>query len=214
MTSFLTDRFDGALVIASDLHRRQFRKGTAVPYVTHLLSVTALVLGHGGDEDQVIAALLHDAVEDQGGAPILTMIRRGFGDRVAAIVEDCTDGHESPKPSWRVQKELHVARLGRIRADALPVSIADKLDNTRHILAAFRIHHDATWNRFTAGRDDVLWYQRALVEAYARVTGGSLLEALRETVMQLELAVEAEDRGSPQSARTRDVPREVQQCAP
>lgn len=188
MPSLLSDRFDGALVIASDLHRHQLRKGTAVPYIAHLLAVTSLVLGQGGDEDQAISALLHDAVEDQGGEPILAMIRRGFGDRVAAIVEDCTDSYDPPRPPWRVRKELYVARVARIREDAFIVSIADKLENTRNILAGLRAFGDEAWERFSAGRDNVLWYYGALVDAYGRVTDGRLLDALRESVGDLERA--------------------------
>lgn len=188
MPSLLTDRFDGALVIASDLHRHQLRKGTAVPYVAHLLSVAALVLGQGGDEDQAISALLHDSVEDQGGPPILAMIRRGFGDRVAAIVEDCSDSYEPPRPPWRVRKELYVARVPRIREDALIVSIADKLENTRNILAGLKAFGDEAWERFSAGKENVLWYYGTLVDAYGRVTDGRLLDALREAVDELQRA--------------------------
>jgi (p)ppGpp synthase/HD superfamily hydrolase len=107
----ITDRFDQALVYASRLHRDQWRKGTQIPYVSHLLSVAALVIEHGGDEDQAIAALLHDAVEDQGGAPILDEIREQFGDRVAKIVNECTDAWEEPKPPWRARKESSLAKL-------------------------------------------------------------------------------------------------------
>ena len=107
----LTDRFGEALVLAHELHRAQRRKGTEIPYVSHLLSVSALVLEHGGDEDQAIAALLHDAAEDQGGAGTLAVIRQRFGDGVADIVSDCTDSWEEPKPDWRARKEAYIADL-------------------------------------------------------------------------------------------------------
>src|SRR5215468_3319350 len=105
LSSFLTSRFDRALVYARETHAEQMRKGTDIPYVSHLLAVASLVLEDGGDEDEAIAALLHDAVEDQGGDQRLNDVRSRFGDRVAAIVESCSDSSEQPKPPWRTRKE-------------------------------------------------------------------------------------------------------------
>ena len=127
-----------ALAMAATLHRCQLRKGTSTPYLAHLLGVTALVWEYGGDEEQAIAALLHDAVEDQGGAPTLERIRLGFGDRVAGIVEACTDTDEEPKPPWMERKKRYVAHISDVREDALIVSMADKLYNVRAILADYR----------------------------------------------------------------------------
>src|SRR5574338_1076604 len=120
-------RFDDALVFAARLHRRQIRKGTRIPYIAHLLAVTALVVEDGGDEDQAIAALLHDSVEDQGGLATLEEIRQRFGERVAGIVLACSDSTTSPRPPWRERKENYLAHLKHAPPDALRVSLADKV---------------------------------------------------------------------------------------
>ena len=126
-----TERLDDALVFASALHRSQLRKGTSIPYVAHLLAVCSLVISHGGDEDQAIAALLHDAAEDQGGEPTLNIIRQRFGGGVARIVADCTDAWTEPKPIWRAWKEAHLAALPGKPPRSLLVSLADKVRNAR-----------------------------------------------------------------------------------
>src|SRR5271157_5627946 len=105
----LTSRFDDAFRYAHFLHRAQTRKGTAIPYISHLMGVAALVIEHGGDEDQAIAALLHDGPEDQGGRATLTDIERRFGAGVAKIDSDCTDAWTEPKPEWRLRKEAYLA---------------------------------------------------------------------------------------------------------
>ncbi len=168
----LSLRFDRALELAVDLHRMQPRKGTQVPYVAHLLAVTALVLEHGGSEDQAIAALLHDAVEDQGGERTRQRIRQEFGDAVTDIVDACTDGVPGAggaKPPWRARKERYVAHLADAPPSALLVSLADKVHNARAIVADHRAEGDAVWARFNpeAGRDGVAWYYRALHDAFA-----------------------------------------------
>jgi len=153
----LTGRFDDALVFASRLHRAQRRKGTDIPYVSHLMAVSALVLEHGGNEDQAIAALLHDAAEDQGGATILEEIRGRFGEPVARIVADCTDAWEEPKPDWRPRKEAYIAKLPAKHASSLLVSLADKTHNARAILNDYRVLGDALWSRFNGGREGTFW---------------------------------------------------------
>ncbi len=110
----LTSRFEDALIYATRLHAGQKRKATQIPYIAHLLGVTALVLEDGGDEDQAIAALLHDAVEDQGGVKILEEIRKFYGDRVADIVDGCTDAYQIPKPPWRERKEQYIIKTSYI----------------------------------------------------------------------------------------------------
>src|SRR6266853_3455026 len=129
MPTRLSRRFEAALLLATRLHATQTRKGGRIPYVSHLLGVASLALEHGGDEDVAIAALLHDAVEDQGGRPTLQTIRRMFGDRVATVVMECSDTDREPKPPWRERKERYLAHLPSASADALLVSIADKLHN-------------------------------------------------------------------------------------
>lgn len=181
----LSPRFDEALAYAVQLHRRQPRKGTGVPYVSHLLSVAALVLEHGGNEDQAIAALLHDAVEDQGGKPTAAAIRARFGDRVADIVDGCTDTDVSPKPPWRARKEAYLARVRHEPAHVRLVSAADKLHNARTMVTDLRIHGPALWERFNAGRDETLWYLGALVEAFREAGTTPVVEELARTVAEL-----------------------------
>src|SRR5436190_11435160 len=123
----LSGRFERALVYATRLHRDQRRKGSGVPYAAHLLGVASLVLEDGGNEDEAIAALLHDAVEDQGGRPRLDEIDREFGASVAHIVEGCTDADAIPKPSWRPRKEAYINALASHDASVRRVALADKL---------------------------------------------------------------------------------------
>ena len=164
--SVLTTRFDVALAYTATLHRAQTRKGTAIPYVAHLLSVSALVIEDGGDEDEAIAGLLHDAVEDQGGRARLEEIRAQFGDRVAAIVEGCSDSETEPKPPWLDRKRAYLDHLREAPADVLRVSAADKLHNARAILADYRALGEDLWSRFNASRDDIFWYYRSLVDIF------------------------------------------------
>ena len=170
--TILTDRFDEALAYASRAHRAQIRKGSGIPYVSHLLGVASLALELGADEDQAIAALLHDAVEDQGGAERLADIRARFGDRVAEIVADCTDTDVEPKPPWQARKEAYVASLADKPPHSLLVSLADKLHNAGAILTDLTAHGPSVWGRFTGGREGSLWYYKALSEAFeARLPG-------------------------------------------
>src|SRR5271163_4142084 len=130
----LGPRFERALLFATRKHAAQTRKGGSVPYISHLLGVAGLVLEAGGDEDLAIAALLHDVVEDCGGAPMLKEVRRRFGRRVAHVVEGCTDTDQDPKPPWRERKENYIQHLRTADADVRLVSAADKVHNLRHIL--------------------------------------------------------------------------------
>jgi len=162
--NILTQRYEDALLYAARLHSNQVRKGNSIPYLTHLLSVSALVLESGGDEDQAIAALLHDAVEDQGGMKTLNEIKEKFGDRVAYIVEGCSDSFETPKPPWRQRKEAYLEHLKSADKDIILVSMADKLHNARSILADLKSNSKDIWERFTGGRDGTLWYYESLDE--------------------------------------------------
>ncbi len=177
--------FDEALVYASQLHRDQVRKGTDIPYIAHLLSVCSRVLSHGGSEVQAIAALLHDAAEDQGGAATLDEIRRRFGDGVAQIVADCTDSWVEPKPDWRPRKEAYLTALPSKPAASLLVSLADKTDNAEAIFADYRIIGDALWVRFTGGRDGTLWYYNELSRIFNEALPGPLADQLRRVVGEL-----------------------------
>lgn len=182
----LTKRFDDALAYASQTHRDQLRKGTATPYISHLLGTAAIALENGADEDQAIAALLHDAVEDQGGAARLADIRVRFGDRVAEIVEHCTDSDIEPKPPWRSRKEAYIASLAHKPATSLAVSLADKTHNASAILTDLTTHGDAVWRRFTGGREGSLWYYRTLVTAFRERIAGAGTERFAVMVEEME----------------------------
>ena len=186
MEPMLSTRFDEALVYASQLHRDQLRKGTQIPYVSHLLAVTASVLEHGGTEDEAIAALLHDAVEDQGGPVTREAIRERFGDNVVAIVDGCSDADTLPKPPWCERKSAYIAHVVEAPRSVRLVSAADKLHNARAILADYRQHGEALWKRFNGGPDGTLWYYRALTDAFRSVESNSLTEELDRTVAALE----------------------------
>ena len=187
----LGERFDDAILYAVEAHRDQRRKGTGVPYASHLLGVASLVLEEGGDEDQAIAALLHDVVEDQGGRPRLDDVRERFGDRVARIVEECSDWIDEPKPPWKQRKERYIERVRTEHDDAsILVSITDKLYNSRAILRDLKFADDqqTIWDRFSRDRDCLLWYHRSLVEAFrGRVPGRHRsFHELEATVDELE----------------------------
>ncbi|MGH8896917.1 MAG: HD domain-containing protein [Egibacteraceae bacterium] len=184
--SILGPRFDEAFAYASALHRLQLRKGKYVPYLGHLMGVAALVLEDGGDEDDAIAALLHDAVEDQGGVPVLNEIRRRFGAGVARTVEGCTD-HDPAKdrPSWHVRKRRYVAALATADERVLRVCLADKLDNARDLLADYRQVGEQVWRRFSAGRE-YLGYLHALAEMFSVHSKSPMADELHRTVDELE----------------------------
>src|ERR1700712_5106795 len=163
-TPRLSTRFDEALRYASTLHRTQTRKGGDVPYVGHLLAVASLVIEGGGTETQAIAGLLHDAVEDQGGAPILAEIREKFGEDVAVIVAECSDTDEVPKPPWKPRKERYIAHLKTASEATVLVSLADKLDNARAILRDYRDIGEGLWTRFSEhDPHEHLWYYESLL---------------------------------------------------
>lgn len=182
-----TDKLDDALVYASGLHRDQTRKGTGVPYLTHLLAVAAIVGENGGTEDEVIAALLHDAPEDAGGEARLEEIQARFGGAVANIVAGCTDTYEDPKPPWRERKEKYLSHLSEAPAPVRLVSAADKLHNARSVLADYRAIGEDLWDRFNGGRDGTLWYYRAVTDALAEAGGGDpVADELERVVTELE----------------------------
>ncbi len=166
-------RFELALGYAYRLHGTQTRKGSNIPYISHLLAVCALVLENHGSEDAAIAALLHDAVEDQGGMATAQEIGRLFGDEVRRIVMGCSDSHETPKPPWRERKERTLARLPNAPADVRLVACCDKLHNARTTLADLRHEGSDVWKRFNAGPGDQIWYYRSVIAAF-RAGGGPL----------------------------------------
>lgn len=182
----LTARFDRALQRAMDWHRDQKRKGSGIPYVAHLLSVAGIALSQGATEDQAIAALLHDALEDQ---PACTqeLIAEEFGPEVAALVAECSDTQESPKPPWQDRKEAYLRHLPQASPSALLISAADKLDNARSLLLDYRVVGEELWGRFQGGKDGTLWYYQEIVQAYRRAgtVPQPLLEELERVVAEL-----------------------------
>jgi (p)ppGpp synthase/HD superfamily hydrolase len=176
----LSIRFSFALQFAAELHARQARKTTAIPYVSHLLAVSGLVLEHGGDEETAIAALLHDAIEDQVdeyAGDLRKDIRDSFGERVLRIVEECSDSPTSrEKGPWKERKLAYLAHLGHASPEARLVSASDKLHNLRCVLADYRRIGEEVWNRFTGGREGSLWYYRELAAAFARLGPATLAE--------------------------------------
>lgn len=182
----LSERFTEALTFATQLHANQIRKGSGVPYVAHLLAVASIALEYGAIEEEAIAALLHDAIEDQGGAATREEIRRRFGDKITEIVDGCTDSDSIPKPPWRQRKEAYIAHISTASASVRLVSAADKLHNALCILKDYRLLGEDLWQRFHGGKEGTLWYYRALVDAF-RVNGSSpIVDELDRVVSELE----------------------------
>jgi (p)ppGpp synthase/HD superfamily hydrolase len=193
----LGTRFNEAFLFAAEKHASQTRKKTDVPYISHLMSVASLVLEAGGGEDEGVAALLHDVVEDCGGHPVLEEIRQRFGDRVANIVEGCTDAYTIPKPPWKQRKLDYLEVLRRADEDVRLVSAADKLHNVRSILADYRREGDSVWERFSGRRDGTLWYYRAVLDVLRQGKANRLVDELERVVTELETLA---TKGSARSA--------------
>jgi GTP pyrophosphokinase len=180
-------RFEDALTYATRLHSGQLRKGSDTPYIAHLLGVTSIVLEYGATETEAIAAVLHDAAEDQGGRRTLDEIRRRFGEEVAAIVLGCSDTLETPKPPWFKRKKEYIRAISGSSPSVLLVSAADKLYNARAILTDYRVLGDALWSRFKGKKRGTLWYYRSLVEAYREAGVHPLLvDELERVVSEIE----------------------------
>lgn len=156
-------RFESALAFACSHHHGQRRKGSGAPYITHPLAVSSIVGQYGGDEDQAIAALLHDVMEDC--EVTREQIQTRYGERVASIVAACTDTTETPKPPWRARKEAHIAKVRDKSSDVKLVVAADKMHNAICILRDRRRVGETIWDRFSADKDSVLWYYRAMSNA-------------------------------------------------
>lgn len=182
-------RFMRAFQFAAEKHAGQTRKASTIPYIGHLMGVASLVLEAGGDEDLAIAALLHDVVEDCGGAPMLKEVRRRFGTRVAKVVDGCTDADTYPKPPWRERKENYLRHLKEADDDTRLVSAADKLNNVRSILVDYREIGESVWSRFNGGRDGTLWYYRALLDEFLSRPDNRVSRELALAVEDLESSV-------------------------
>jgi (p)ppGpp synthase/HD superfamily hydrolase len=192
----LSKKFQEALSYAAELHNTQTRKASEVPYVGHLLSVAGLVIEADGTETEAIAALLHDAAEDQGGDATLDEIENRFGRDVARIVDECSDTVVTPKPPWRQRKESYVAHLHEASDSTIRVSMADKLDNARAILRDLRRHGPQVWQRFnTDDPQEHLWYYRSLLEVYRSRSDSWVVDELARVIRALE-----EEVGPPPAA--------------
>jgi (p)ppGpp synthase/HD superfamily hydrolase len=186
----LTEQFDEALAYTAELHRNQTRKGGGIPYVGHLLSVSSLVIEGGGSQTQAIAALLHDAVEDQGGLPTLAAIESRFGAEVAKIVSECSDSDSVPKPPWEERKQRYIDHLAEASDDTILVSLADKLDNARAILRDYRDRGDELWQRFSVHDPEKhLWYYKSLLKVYKKRNKTWLVAELERVLDELEAKV-------------------------
>ena len=174
----MTSRFEHALVFATQLHREQQRKGSSVPYVSHLLAVAAIVIEHGGDEDE--------AIEDQGGAKTRDKILCRFGERVTGIVECCTDSQTIPKPPWENRKRVYIKRLSEASASVRLVCAADKLHNARSILSDYRNLGEEIWQRFEGRKEGTLWYHRSVVETLIRSGRTPLVDELERVVSEIK----------------------------
>lgn len=183
----LSEMFAKALMAAAVMHRDQVRKGTSVPYVSHLLGTCAIALEYGANEDQAIAALLHDAIEDVEPTDEARAIVASFGSEVLRIVEACSDSDVHPRPPWRGRKEAYIRRLAAEDGAALLVSASDKLHNARTIVGDLHRHGPALWERFNPDSDQ-LWYYRSLVTAFRLNPehNEALIKELDRTVTEME----------------------------
>lgn len=187
-----TNRFIQAFSLAEELHRRQHRRGSEVPYITHLMAVASLVGEHGGSEDQVMAALLHDAVEDQGGEETLERIRDYFGEKVAGLVEACSDARAEPKPAWLPRKQLFLDALRTASPEVKLIVAADKLHNVRTLIRDYRKVGESLWDRFTGKREGTLWYYREACRALQHDWDHPILQEYGEALGALEALVTAD----------------------
>jgi (p)ppGpp synthase/HD superfamily hydrolase len=183
----LSRQFEKALIYATRIHGGQRRKKTRIPYIAHILGVAAIALEYGSNETEAIAALLHDAVEDCGGARRLRDIERKFGKKVAKIVEGCTDTDQNPKPPWLERKQAYVAHVRHASMPTKLVSASDKLHNVRAILMDYRQEGEKLWSRFNRGKRGALWYYRALVDAFRGKRIQPLVQEIDRTLTELEL---------------------------
>jgi (p)ppGpp synthase/HD superfamily hydrolase len=182
----LSDKFATALVYATHLHANQTRKISGVPYVAHLLSVAALVLEARGTETEAIAALLHDAIEDQGGSQTREKIREMFGDEVVEIIDGCSECDTYPKPPWKERKHKYLENLRHASPSVRLVSLADKLHNARSLLLDCRQNGNDIWSEFKAGKEGTLWFYGELLHIY-QATGTDLLtEEFARSLEELE----------------------------
>ncbi|HKJ26779.1 MAG TPA: HD domain-containing protein [Anaerolineales bacterium] len=179
-------RFEQALVFANRVHAGQKRKYSGAPYIAHLLGVTALVLEDGGSEDEAIAAVLHDTAEDQGGEETIAQIQQKFGEKVAAIVRECSDTLENPKPPWKGRKLRHLEILQTAMPETIRVMLADKVYNARNLLHGLQDSGDDLWSSFKGGREGTLWYFHEMLTVFQKRHSGYLVHELERLVEAIE----------------------------
>lgn len=183
---YLTARFQTAMAYATEQHKDQCRKSTTITYICHPFGVASLVLEAGGDEDQAIAALLHDVPEDCGGEPRIREIATKFGPRVEKIVRGCSDSLvEDPeeKAPWKERKEVHIDHLYEADLDTLIVTAADKTHNARSIATDLQNQGPVLWDRFNAAREDIIWYYESVFMVLQdRKVSSVLLTPLRNAI--------------------------------
>ena len=187
----LSPDFQQALLYAARLHRGQRRKSSRTPYLGHLLGVVSLVLDCGGSETEATAALLHDAVEDQGGRTVLEEIRDLFGAEVAEIVDGCTDAYTQPKPPWKERKEGFLESLDTASPSIKLVSLADKVHNARSLHRGLVLHGPEIWGSFKGGKEGTLWYYRELVRRLGDSPCPYLVDEFRQLVDRLHRTAES-----------------------
>jgi (p)ppGpp synthase/HD superfamily hydrolase len=186
----LSEKFIQAVDHANEAHKGHMRKGTQIPYISHLMAVASLVMESGGSEDEIIAALLHDAVEDCGGKPVLDKIKKRFGQSVASIVDDCTETYEDPKPPWKGRKESYISHIKEGSPSVRLVSCADKLHNVRCLLSDYRQVGEVLWDRFSASKEETLWFYQSMADVLC--TSGKDLKVyadLDNAVKELEKTI-------------------------
>jgi (p)ppGpp synthase/HD superfamily hydrolase len=181
----LSERFLEAFEMAFHLHNQQFRKESKIPYIAHLMAVSSLVLENGGNENQAIAALLHDAVEDQGGWDTLKDIKDKFGEEVATLVDGCTDAYTNPKPPWKERKAAYLEKMKTAPDSVILVSLADKVHNARSILLDLQDAGDQIWEKFNGGKAGTLWYYQSLANIFDSAPYPLLKHQLRDLVEEI-----------------------------
>lgn len=174
------------MVYAARIHAGQRRKKTNMPYIAHLLAVASIILEFGGGEEEAIAGLLHDAVEDGGGPRRLDEIQSRFGDTVAEIVAACTDSDQLPRPPWRDRKTAYLAHIPQASSSVRLVSAADKLHNAQSLLRNYRHLGDSIWERYNGGKDGTLWYYSSLANVFDSTESTPLTQELKRVVAQIE----------------------------
>jgi len=162
------DKYLEAYNYSYKLHKKQMRKGSNIPYFTHLSSVSNLIIENNGTTTQAIAGLLHDAVEDQGGAKTLAIIKRKFGPKVAKIVDQCSDTTIEPKPPWKARKIKYIQNIKNKTQNTLLVSLCDKYHNASCILSDYQKVGEEIWDRFTASKQETFWYYESLYKEFKR----------------------------------------------